>query len=124
LKASRSPYVVALSNTGIRIFDGLVHAIQALGKSYLFTALVAVFSAMLVLYCISASPKMQGGAMLFHHGFDQFNPYLMLQQKLHQNQQQSHYCGRTSADEPINPNTSFHDRTNRDVVLSPHVKNE
>jgi len=80
LKASRSPIVVAFSNTGIRIFEGVVHAIQAIGKSYMFTAIVAITSAMLVLYCISAGPKTQT-PFFIPQNFGQFaNPYMMFQQ--------------------------------------------
>lgn len=81
LKASRSPLVVALSNTGVRIFDGFIAGMQTIAKSYLFTALVAIASAILVLYCLSSSNGGSGGAMIFHHGLDNFNPYFMMQQR-------------------------------------------
>lgn len=95
LKASRSPYVVALSNTGIRIFEGGVNAIQAIGKSYLFTAIVAIFSAMMALYLISAGPRAQGTPFFIPPNFGHFpNPYQMMFQP-HQSSPHLNHSGKS-----------------------------
>lgn len=78
LKASRSPFIVALSNTGGRIFQTFVSGLQTIGRSYMFSAIAAIFSALVVLYCISASPNTRSHAMLFPPTFGNFNPYLVM----------------------------------------------
>lgn len=115
LKASRSPYTMALSNTGARLFKGVVTAIQAIGKSYIFTLCVAVSSALGVLYCISSSSQ---SPTMFMHPFPQFNPYMMFHPQHHTTK--SSMEGIAPQQHMMNyPTQSINDNvhTTRDVTL-------
>jgi len=84
--ASKSPWAIALSNTGFRMFSGIIYGIQTIGKSYIFSGMVALTSALFVYWITSArdihyplfTPQ-------FPHFFSNgWSPQLMLNQQ-HQN---------------------------------------